>query len=256
MDNGELYEQRAVAFLDILGFKEIISDAKRIAEVHDLQKNIRDRAANMPNLGKGLQLTFFSDCIVFSAPIGDGSGANVVSTYSGFIQQLLLSREFLIRGAIAVGDLHHDGPILFGPAMIDAYKQESRGTYYPRVVVSDAVVNLAGQYAASIGGIHTQMFKNMFRTDFDGQKYVDFFGPAISTIKRFRPDYNFDPATAGPKKKTYKYKEIGKQVVPFVQKFCADAKSDTKLAATPGATAKYDWLDNYIKQCRTIHSWS
>ena len=43
----------------------------------------------------------------------------------------------MFRGGISIGDCFHDGKIIFGPAMNEAYKLESKVAKWPRVVISE-----------------------------------------------------------------------------------------------------------------------
>src|SRR5712672_2824370 len=48
----------------------------------------------------------------------------------------LLSSGLLTRGAVAKGKLHHDNPVMFGPAFLEAYHIETTIAKYPQVVLS------------------------------------------------------------------------------------------------------------------------
>ena len=48
----------------------------------------------------------------------------------------------LVRGGVTIGKLHHSGGVVFGEAMVDAYRLESRVAIYPRVVVSSRIYTL------------------------------------------------------------------------------------------------------------------
>lgn len=43
---------------------------------------------------------------------------------------------FLLRGGATVGPVHHKRGVVFGKAMVEAHKLESRHAIYPRVIVS------------------------------------------------------------------------------------------------------------------------
>ena len=141
------FEDRFVAFVDILGFRDIVarmqSEPALFSMVRDALKTIdkqarqfRDyRAALMQSheaiiaSGKApltrpshLNMTAFSDCYVISETFPawhvlagvQALGAN------------LLRQGILCRGAVVRGLAYHENRVLFGPAIIEAYELESQ----------------------------------------------------------------------------------------------------------------------------------
>jgi hypothetical protein len=54
----------------------------------------------------------------------------------------LISEGVFIRGGITIGELiHQDSGIIMGPALIDAYELEKNCAIYPRIVLSDKLIN-------------------------------------------------------------------------------------------------------------------
>jgi hypothetical protein len=51
-----------------------------------------------------------------------------------------LGLGLLVRGGVAVGSLYHNGGVVFGRALVEAYELESRDAIYPRVVVAPTVL--------------------------------------------------------------------------------------------------------------------
>jgi len=86
----------------------------------------------------------FSDCIVLSQ-----RGAFVALLFISVAQlaMALLDLGVLVRGGVALGPLYHDGSVVFGPAIIEAYHLESRCAKFPRILVSESV------FAASQEGL-------------------------------------------------------------------------------------------------------
>ena len=141
------YEKRLVAFIDILGFKNIIAKSifdeqvannlhramKRISEDH--QNNQRDIANDDNPFNK--MVTTFSDSAVISYPVQPGTG-NLFSLLMEiiYLQIDLINLGFLLRGGIAIGPLYHEDSIIYGPAMIEAYYLESKIAQYPRIVLT------------------------------------------------------------------------------------------------------------------------
>jgi hypothetical protein len=86
----------------------------------------------------GFQFGAFSDHFVFSVP--DWFGGRILTKASQLIIDLLRA-EFLIRGAVVLGPLYHCDNVIFGPALLRAVDIENNETFYPRILVSDAVVD-------------------------------------------------------------------------------------------------------------------
>ena len=139
-----MYDERYVAFVDILGFANIvrkteydISDKRYDALVKILTEI---GSYNEPTINESddFQFQSFSDSVIMST----------ASTTTGLLHLLhsishlsirLLSTGLLMRGAIAKGKLHHDQFVMFGPAFLVAYNTKSHIAKYPRVVLSREV---------------------------------------------------------------------------------------------------------------------
>jgi len=151
------YEIRTVAFIDILGFSDLVSrsvnDAVFLNKLYDAVKVVEyqgriwvAQASISPNDSpeqKKVQIDAmdfrshaFSDCIVLSQ-----RGTFVVQLFISVAQLMmaLMDLGVLVRGGISIGPLYHDTNIVFGPALIEAYKLESRSAKSPRVLVSEQV---------------------------------------------------------------------------------------------------------------------
>jgi len=134
---GELsYENRLVAFFDILGWKNEVAaagdDPRHIAR---LAAAVRMFNANAASVGDaGARLTTFSDNVVFSKPFAQGDESWLLQALAT-TQLGLAVQGFWMRGAVTVGPLHHDEHIVFGPALNRAHHLESKLARYPRVLL-------------------------------------------------------------------------------------------------------------------------
>lgn len=136
-------KQHFVAFLDILGFKEMVqSDTTGKCNVN-LSKLFRchQSASQIFKDGLDCQISQFSDSIVISKPFSADS-FEWFSIRIAQYQQLLLNEHLLCRGGIAVNEHFSNGSFTFSAGLIDAYKVESKTARYPRVVVSPEVMEL------------------------------------------------------------------------------------------------------------------
>jgi len=146
-DENIEYENRAVAFIDLLGFRERVSslqdgdqeELKKIIKVLELMKNqSRFMAKQSEEVSIDLEVSFFSDSVVLSVNKQD---AAELIWRTGWLQSALLVRGELPRGGISVGKVYHHGGILFGDGMLNAYNLESKAAMYPRVIVEKGVIS-------------------------------------------------------------------------------------------------------------------
>jgi hypothetical protein len=153
----DLFEQRAVGFLDILGFKQLMDEAEasqtgfqRLAGLRGVLDNIvlydnRGLASTVPDALKPRYI-FISDSIILSAPLhhdhknlADGLGIVVLKTIQ--IAERIIELGYLVRGGISVGNVWHDERNIFGTGYTNAYQTEQRAIH-PRVVLDRAGVDV------------------------------------------------------------------------------------------------------------------
>ena len=150
MSNIE-FENRAVAFLDVLGFKSVVdaatSGGNKIKELKDLISLLETVVPNLDgtvdsNVPRDLipKYIYISDSIILSAPLESDKMPN----YRGLlvlvmriiqINQILLRNGYLIRGGVSVGPVWHIDSNIVGTAYQEAYLLETK-TLVPRVELS------------------------------------------------------------------------------------------------------------------------
>ena len=159
--NENAYEDRVVAFLDILGFSELIRASK--AEPNNISKIVDALkiAASPEHIGTAQQhiechdikISTFSDCVVVSAP-NDLNGLTAVVITVWMITKDWLSKGFLSRGGISCGHLLHTTPqienqipsVVFGPAFLEAYQTEHQVADVARVLLHKSARLLFDEY--------------------------------------------------------------------------------------------------------------
>lgn len=161
------YENRVIAFIDILGFKEIIKqseqDTSKIELVHsileylkalettdkwtlqllEIEEDAQKRGVENFDLRNRINTTAFSDSIVVSVKV-DGNVNEMTSTLIvnlSYVGAMLLEKGILIRGGITLGNIiHRENGIVFGQGLIDAYILETKNAKYPRLVLSNKLI--------------------------------------------------------------------------------------------------------------------
>lgn len=137
------YEERYVAFIDILGFREMVARMARAPKFYEemlsalgvMRQTLpprNDKAAT------GLRVQTFSDSIVLSvAPTPDGLWHLLFVAHD--LANALLPRGIFIRGGVSRGRMHHEEDILLGEAMVDAFDLETKVAGTPRIVLTKQV---------------------------------------------------------------------------------------------------------------------
>ena len=147
------YREAIVTFIDILGFKNMLSnlDANGIYEVLNqfhLQHNKNSLSNHTTEHEKTYEteVYFFSDSVVRIKytdyeDMWLNTASDEVITLA-VMQFELFKRGILIRGGCTKGMIYSNtsSNILFGPALAEAYKIESEFSVYPRIVVSESVL--------------------------------------------------------------------------------------------------------------------
>ena len=144
-----MFELRAIAFLDILGFTSLVVEAEKqaatfarlvglrtVIDAH-VQFDNRAVAASVPIRAKP-QYHFISDSIVLSAPLDvpDYDGLAIVVAKTNEIAHKVLTMGFLLRGCINVGMVWHDTTNIFGTGYMRAYLEERRAKH-PWIPLTD-----------------------------------------------------------------------------------------------------------------------
>ena len=117
-----------------------------------------------------LQMTAFSDCYIVS----DVRPAWHVLAAVQALGSRFLEEGMLTRGGVVLGLAHHSGSVVFGPAVIEAYRLESEVAKYPRILVADEVRQAAWGY-------HEGLCRGrLFTQDSDGCWFVNVIFPPLS----------------------------------------------------------------------------
>jgi hypothetical protein len=161
------YEQRIVAFIDILGFKEIVrrseNDTATIGLLYtiinyfkswekplkwdlnliEIEEDAQKKGVSTFDIKGKTNITSFSDCIVVSV-IVNGDVNKMTSTLVAnlaFIGANLMEQGILFRGGLTIGNIfHNNNGIVFGQALIDAFELEQKHAKYPRIILSDKLI--------------------------------------------------------------------------------------------------------------------
>lgn len=184
LDMSYKYEERIVAFIDILGFANKISKSKNdevslnklCKAIHSIKDYIKE-AQDKLDLPDTSNVTQFSDSVVISLKMEDSYQMLSIFQLLKKIQVNLIRENILLRGGIVKGQLIHTNDILLGPGLVNAYYLESKCAQYPRIVIDPKVL---WQFARLKGDKNSLRIKDYghhktFIADEDGTSYIDYF---------------------------------------------------------------------------------
>jgi hypothetical protein len=150
------FEDRAVAFIDILGFKSLVCAAAESEEHFKQLSGLIDLLTSaVPTLDAIVEKSvaphcipkhvYISDCIILSAPLSDTDstsydGLAVIVMRAIQLARYFLAAGYLIRGGISVGKVWHTQSNIVGPAYQEAFLLEHNGNE-PVVLLSEAAAN-------------------------------------------------------------------------------------------------------------------
>ena len=155
------YKKSYVAFLDILGFKEMINTSAFDKIFNIFQLNIcsdeykkafskafnenDDNCEDLKAYNEALQnamIYTMSDSLVISTDSEKPMALEVIIDACLYVQTMLYTFDtpILLRGAIAVGDYYCNNSIAFGKGMVDAYICQENYSIYPRIILSTDIV--------------------------------------------------------------------------------------------------------------------
>lgn len=161
------YEERLVAFIDILGFKEIVKQSEKdpskveliysvlnylknweVSEKWDLklveiEEDAQKRGVENFDIRGKTNSTSFSDSIVVSVKVDNNTNemASTLIVNLANIGAILFEQGILFRGGLTIGNIiHNENGTVFGQGLIDAYQLESKNAKYPRIILSDRLI--------------------------------------------------------------------------------------------------------------------
>lgn len=215
----DAYVDSYVVFMDILGFSALteLADSdpawrRLLAETIVLLKTRLPEVIDHANF----RASQFSDCVVLSAR-RDDQGLFTILSAAALLASSLFDRGLIMRGGIALGNFHHDGQIMFGPALVRAHAFDQPGSPPHVTVHGDVIADIErSAYAATL------------RTWVCADPWD--LSPMLHTLNRFEA-----------------YPQAGDLVIPNdalrYAEFLSQKASD--MSTKPGIRAKWRWMQDY-----------
>ena len=225
------YEERIVAFVDILGFSSMVSNSSSNTEEYEKIKHALDTINRVKKQSDetNAKVTTFSDSIVISYSVSDRDPLFYIIIDLIHLQLELLQQGVLVRGGIAKGQVRHTQEMVFGPAMVAAYELESKYAVYPRIIVEKELVDWEKEnYRNQIYGAEydiNDLESLLKRDEYNDIYYID--------ILRQRQELDY-----------YEYFE---ELLHSVNSIIRDGLNNKNKAVK----MKYVWLKNYYNDVLT-----
>jgi hypothetical protein len=139
------YRERYCAFLDILGFRELVEELKDgkldFKFIQLMLQDIHNPPAQLNRLARSdFKAQSISDAVAISAPVNASGLLDIITAAERMTIDMLL-RGYFVRGAVVRGRLYHDDQMVFGEALIHAYQLESQIVRYPRIMLTRPVAD-------------------------------------------------------------------------------------------------------------------
>jgi hypothetical protein len=266
------YQLCYVAFLDVLGFRQLVERSvdhpallRQLSGITTLAASPKS-GVKQTSLGPcPMQVRAFSDSIVVFSPTqhANGHACNPLAQLCFVVRYLhdrILELDACIRGGITIGKMYwHPSwndfrskpkrgsraaqPITFGPGMNAAYDLENQKGSPPRVLVSEAV-----QTVATTQHMQAWPFANRraalhqaFRTDpVDGKVHLDLLSARV-----VRSQGETMRSSAGGFTVTWEAMADSEHGVTLVRARALAEAGIKANAACKQVRAKYEWLRDY-----------
>lgn len=150
--NNEQYSQYYVAFLDILGFKDLVnssgSSCGEILKIYKFLNSYSDMIFRFlkdgyEDIEDRIKMKIMSDSIcVYTEASNSHALFELVNFCTVFQYNLLVIDPCIfIRGGITYGDMYAKDDILFGPALTEAYLLEENNAKVPRIIMCKSTLD-------------------------------------------------------------------------------------------------------------------
>ena len=172
------------AYLDILGFTEAIErayserkEAKLLAEIY---KALDAAAERINSAGERLPMVsvkFFTDNVVVGYSYWTGGAKAELGHLCNLVADFQLAMAcmgFFIRGGISIGTLVINGNIVFGDALVKAYRLETIKAVNPRVLLDPKLKETLQQSLTSAKETERNTWKSELMSDVDGYFFVNY----------------------------------------------------------------------------------
>lgn len=241
------YEESFVAFLDVLGFKQMIQSQNRtqINKYFGIVSSAIEYLNEMPSK-REIGSIVISDSVILTVPCNGDSEDKLnklrqLCIAVGLIQQNLAVEGIWLRGAISCGDTYFsssDNQIV-GPAYINAYLLEEQLAVNPRVILDSKLIPKLGYSNASelIDDINKSDQGGLGYSNWGARILFEWTDPRGGLVTEINQDLPLFIDYLSPLIEARSHNSINK-VLKHIQK---NMYSDSRIYS------KYRWVADYLK---------
>jgi hypothetical protein len=233
---GPQLKKSVVAFMDILGYREMAENAASAGTEPELLRRLHstleygqkflkgDLTPPKVGLKDSYAVKAFTDNIVIGWPVRTDGESELGFTFFNlsFFQFSLTLAGFFIRGGVSIGPLYMDDIAVFGTGLNEAYDTESRLARDPRIVLAssteEAVKTHMRHYAEPN---YSPQNRDLYR-DSDGKVFLNYLDSVLIAEAENGPFYD----------ELLEHKGV-------VERALSDHKDN------PPIWSKYAWVANY-----------
>lgn len=173
-----------VCFIDFLGMRNAIecNSAKTLVTIKEIYTNALTRCNNdIKDLFRyPIKAKIFSDNIILACEIIDNDDKSAhtlqclckIIHLAKYIQICAIQKNFLIRGAITIGDFYLDDTMVWGNALGDTYYLENNIAIFPRIILSKHIMDTWQKYAGL--DFPNQITNLAIYSDEDGIHFINY----------------------------------------------------------------------------------
>lgn len=142
MDEPTYSSETTLAFIDILGFKKMLSD-KTLPEILDIINSIIhfDNSADYKLMLPTLKTKLISDSFVVYAQLTEPKHVTAYYVYLlTVVANIHKLGKVVTRGYVSNGNHYFNDEVWISPVFVDAYLGEENIAIYPRVIIGESAI--------------------------------------------------------------------------------------------------------------------
>ena len=180
--SNKAFDQHIIAYIDFLGSKERMKEEDSYSSLFYLKvllEGIKKKASFIKSINfiDDFTTKIFSDNMVIAQKINKDILCDQIISMINLLSLLQFEAFFQfgfpLRGGITIGELSIDDSVVWGTGLIKAYQIENKLANYPRIIVSQEVIDAYKQCQNASINIFA-----MIKQDKDGYWFVDYLTAA------------------------------------------------------------------------------